>query len=447
MKRFDITDFGAVPGCLCTESIQKALDIAAEQHGTVVVPAGEFISGSLNMKDASLYLEKDAVLKASGNMDDYQLTGYSHNEMGDIYSLLYSMHSEGVTISGEGTIDLNGDSFYNYSEPVPYEGSREPLTAEEMAECTVRYERRPQQPVFFYDCRHITVRGVVILNAPCWTVTFVECSDIRVLDLTINNSLNIPNCDGMHFCSCKDMMVRGCNISSGDDCIAFSGITNWNIPCERAVVSDCIFRSCSKAISIGYMHSIVRDITVTNCIVYESNRACVIMASTGTGLVEHVLLSNLRLDTRVRAGNWWGNGEPICIMSTPHNISRYRDNPPERHWAVSVCGILIQNVVCTGENAAAVISDGHSIEQVHIDQMLFERKDSKNLHIKGHMIDLSPGEQTAVMPDDERAWLYLRGLRNCSVTRCRTALWHGHVLEAYVEDCVNTPVDMIAPAE
>lgn len=442
MKTFDITAYGAMPGTLCTGSVQKAFDDAAVQHGVVVIPAGEFICGTLDMRGASLYLEKGAVLKGSGDIDDYRSTGYMHNEMGDVHALLFCTHAEGVTISGDGVIDLNGSAFYDFSHPLVYEGITKPLTAEELAECTVKYERRPQQPMFFYDCRHITVRDVRIKNAPSWTMAFIECTDIRVLDLTIDNSLNIPNCDGMHFCSCTNILVRGCNISAGDDCIAFTCVTDWNKPCERAVVSDCIFRSCSKAISVGYMHSVVRDITFNNIIVYESNRACVIMASTGTGLVENVIFSNLRLDTRVRVGNWWGNGEPICVMGTPHNNENYRNAPPIKRFDVSIRNILFQNIICTGENVIAVVGEKGSVENVRIDQLIFERKDSKNLHIKGHMIDLAPGEQNAFMPESERAWLYLRGLRECKLTRCDVRPWHGKSLETYITDCENTYVDM-----
>mgnify|MGYP000299592976 CR=1 FL=1 len=39
------------------------------------------------------------------------------------------------------------------------------------------------------------------------------------------------------------VIVRGCNISAGDDCIAISCITNWDKPCEDVVIADCILRN------------------------------------------------------------------------------------------------------------------------------------------------------------------------------------------------------------
>ena len=391
------------------------------------------------------YLEKGAILKASGSYADYSSTGYHHNEMGDVHALLYSMHGADITISGEGTIDLSGHCFYDFDRPVPYKDfydcRLEDLTEAQLSECCVVWEKRPDQPIFFYDCTRVCVRDISIVDSPCWTLTFVECTDVRAIDLTIDNSLRIPNCDGIHFSCCRQMLVRGCNISSGDDCIAFTCITDWNKTCEQAVVSDCIFRSCSKAISIGYAHSIVRDIAISNCIVRESNRACALMANPGTGLIEDVTLSNLRLDTYIYAGNWWGNGEPVCVMSTPHNERHFRDAMPEKRFEVSIRRILFQNLICSGENAIAVIGDGNSVQDVHMDGVFYARKPSRNLAIKGNMIDLAPGYQTAFLPEDPPVWLFVRGVRDCSFSRCRIAPFDGAGQRPLVEESVNVALD------
>ena len=393
------------------------------------------------MGGASLYLDKGAVLKGSGEWSDYRPNGYNHNELGDARCVLYAMNASGITISGEGRIDLNGGAFYDFDRPIASEYDVMPMTPAQLAECTVAREHRPNLPICFVHCDRVTVRDITITDAPCWTLSFLECTDIRVLDLTIDNRLNVPNCDGMHFCGCSDMIVRGCRITSGDDCVAFSSITDWNKPCQRAVVSDCVFRSASKAISIGYMHSIVRDITVENCVVWSSNRAVAMMASAGTGVVENVLLANLRLDARVYAGNWWGHGEPFCLMSVHHDNESYRDAPPETRPEAGIRHVQIRGAICTGENACAMVSDDGSISDVQIHGLSFRRMDSANLPLRGHMIDLAPGAQTAYLPDDERCWLYLRGVRDSAVTGVRTLPWHGRPLEVYKENCVNVEVE------
>jgi len=67
---------------LNTESIQKAIDLCAENGGgSVEVPAGTFLTGTIWLKShVELYLSQGAVLKASSNMDDYnELDAYPQN--------------------------------------------------------------------------------------------------------------------------------------------------------------------------------------------------------------------------------------------------------------------------------------------------------------------------------------------------------------------------------
>lgn len=434
---YSILDFGAVPGQVCTQAIQNAIDEADRHHGTVVVPAGEFVSGTLNLKSASLHIEKGGVLKGSGDFADYPFYGYLHTEMGEVHSLLYSRGGTGIVISGEGVIDLNGRAFYHEDRPDIPETSV-PMTQEQIDECTRTYDVRPNQPICFIDCVRVTVRDVTIVDAPCWSMAFLFCTDVRVTDLTVDNPMTRPNSDGMHFCCCSTVSVRGCHISAGDDCVAITGITDWNRPCEKVTVSDCVFRSASKAISIGYMHSIVRDVVISNCVITESNRALVIMASTGTGLVENVLLSNLRLDTRIYAGNWWGNGEPLCFMATPHGYDHYLGPVPAKRYAASIRNIRCENLTMSGENAIGIVGEDGAVENVDLRHFTFQPKHSANLPLRGRIIDLAPGEQTAVFPDDgEVYWLYLRDAKNVKIADYRLGELDGRQPKAYVASCEN----------
>jgi hypothetical protein len=181
------------------------------------------------------------------------------------------------------------------------------------------------------------------------------------------------------------------------------------------------------------MHSIVRDIAISNCIIRESNRAMVFMASAGTALIENVTVSNLRLDTRIRAGNWWGNGEPICIMGTYHNYEGYRDPPPPKRFDVSIRNVLFQNLICSGENAIAVIGENNSVRDIFFDHIIFELKDSENLALKGRTVDLSPGKQNAELPDNgEPYWLFVKGAENVEVRNCTIKPFHGKMPKSHV---------------
>ena len=73
-KRFVVTDFGVVRDStlLQTEALQRVIELAAEAGGTVVIPPGTFLSGSLFFRPGThLFLEKGAVLKGSDDISDY----------------------------------------------------------------------------------------------------------------------------------------------------------------------------------------------------------------------------------------------------------------------------------------------------------------------------------------------------------------------------------------
>ena len=242
------------------------------------------------------------------------------------------------------------------------------------------------------------VRGIKIIDAPCWTISFHECENIKVIGLTIDTDLNMPNNDGMHFCSCKGVIVSDCNISSGDDCIAISGITNWEKPCENIVITNCILRSCSKAIVIGYIYSCVRNVAISNCIIKESNRGLCIMCNDESSLVENVRVTNMIIDTVIRAGNWWGNGEPIFMMAVKHDYHIAANQHPEYKTDCAIRNVCIDGVSCTGENAIGIIGQNGNIREVELKNINYVRKPSKNLSLKGETFDFSPGRVDVDIP-------------------------------------------------
>ena len=380
-----------------TESIQAAVDRASETREAVMIPCGVFITGTVNLKGTSLYLESGAVLKGSEDLDDYPEQDYIHNELGALRAMLIIRDCDHVTIEGSGTIDFSGRAFYDTSaRNVP--DSRVPFNDEQISECTYPIGQRPNECLFFHNSQNIVVRGIKIIDAPCWTISFHECENIKVIGLTIDTDLNMPNNDGMHFCSCKGVIVSDCNISSGDDCIAISGITNWEKPCENIVITNCILRSCSKAIVIGYIYSCVRNVAISNCIIKESNRGLCIMCNDESSLVENVRVTNMIIDTVIRAGNWWGNGEPIFMMAVKHDYHIAANQHPEYKTDCAIRNVCIDGVSCTGENAIGIIGQNGNIREVELKNINYVRKPSKNLSLKGETFDFSPGRVDVDIP-------------------------------------------------
>ena len=102
---FALYVFGLTPD---TEMWQKAIDEKSAAGGGVVeVPAGEYVIGSLMLKDGvELRLAKGARLL--GAVDDRDYVHYD-NPKGDSHaSVIRAIGAKNVAVTGEGTVDGRG---------------------------------------------------------------------------------------------------------------------------------------------------------------------------------------------------------------------------------------------------------------------------------------------------------------------------------------------------
>lgn len=424
----NILDFGAKGdgSTLCTESFRAAIAAALPNKEQVLVPPGTYLTGTIDLKGCSLHVEQGAVVKASSREEDYPPQAYEHNELGTLRAALICLGGENVTLSGRGTIDLSGVSFYDFSKPI-VPPSLVPFTKAQEGECTMTHTWRPSQSIFFHAVKNLTVSDLTVVDAPCWTFSFNECENVKVLGLTIDTSFNVPNDDGMHFCSCNGVLVSDCHISSGDDCIAISGITNWEKPCENIVITNCVLRSCSKAIVLGYIYSHVRNVLIENVVIQESNRGLCFMCSDECGLVENVRVKNMIIDTRIRAGNWWGNGEPIFFMALKHDGNIPANQKPQRKTELSYRNIVVEGITCTGENAIGAVGVGDRYENVVLRNLIMERKPSQNLCLKGSTFDVAPSPEVIAVPP--QAGIYCKGAKGLTLEGMHLAPYQGKPLE------------------
>ena len=110
--------FGAVGDdtTLNTAAIQKAIDAASAAGGdTVIIPKGNFISGTVYLKDkVYLRIKKDGVLKGSTRLVDYPIneltTTRSYTERYTKKAFVYAEGVNNIGLIGEGTIDGNSDN-------------------------------------------------------------------------------------------------------------------------------------------------------------------------------------------------------------------------------------------------------------------------------------------------------------------------------------------------
>ena len=394
-----IADHGAVGDgkTLNTAAIQAAVDdCAGKGGGTVLVPAGVWLSGGIGLKSqVTLRLEAGAVLRGSSRLEDYPPNGFKHRELGDTRSLLWAIHQSDIAIVGEGTIELADRPFFDWEKlRTGLPAAKDPLLEDwQRKQCVVTAGDRPTQPIFFHDCHHVRLEGVTIRNSPCWTVTFSDSEDIQVRGIRIDNNLQIPNNDGMHFCGSKNIVISDCIIRGGDDCLAFTGITDPDSVCERITIANCVLTSRSCAIHLGYSSGKVRDVAISNLVISDSSRGFAIQAG-DHGWVEHVTIDNVVMETRMFAGAWWGKGEPFIISAANSDSARIQ-------------GITISHVRARAENSILVVGQNKNVRDIVLSDWDLAIGYSANAPLYGQEFDLAPAPlRPSFMAKHHIPWIY-----------------------------------------
>lgn len=269
---------------LNTVTIQKVIDqLSADGGGRIVVPEGVFKTGAIFLKaGVELHLEEKAILLGSTEVGDYpkQMTRIEGHFEPWLPALINAKDLQGVKITGAGTLDGNGKPFW-----VAFWKRRA-----ENPRCTNLEVERPRL-LFLENCTDVLVSGVKFKDSGFWNLHVYKCRDVVIENVTITaphgdppkivdieqpwDEISVdraPSSDGIDIDSCQDVVVRGCTISNGDDCIALKGTKGplamedeTSPPVENILVEDCDFQSGHGMITCGSEATIVRNVVVRNC--------------------------------------------------------------------------------------------------------------------------------------------------------------------------------------
>ncbi len=277
----DIREFGASESAAPAANaaaIQAALDAASAKGGAIVaVPPGTFATGTIWLRShVELRLGKGAVLKASSLSGDYNANDefpenfWSAGEEWSGGHLILGYKVEDVAITGEGTIDGGGLSFFGE----PDEDSRFPFYKYGLRLHPLdRAWFRPGPLVAFFLSKGIRLNGVAIVDSPAWTTHFRCCDGVDIRDVSIRNDRTVANTDGFSIDCSRNVAVSGCTVVTGDDAIAIRascGLHAAERPCENIVVENCDFSSCAIGARIGIGSGTIRDVAIRNCVVREA---------------------------------------------------------------------------------------------------------------------------------------------------------------------------------
>ncbi len=223
-----------------TAAIQKAIDTcAAKGGGTVRLDAGTYVTAPIVLKsNIVLRLDKGTTLLGSPDHADYPDKVEFH--LPALQSLVSATNAENVSITGDGTIDGNGESWWKEVRSVQNAG-------------VMGVHPRPRLVVFDH-CKHVRVEGITIQNSPFWQLVPYYCDDVLIRNVRILAPNPSPNTDAVDPFSSSNVRIDHLYADVGDDDIAIkSGAINspgGDDPSRDITITDCTFRH-GHGLSIG----------------------------------------------------------------------------------------------------------------------------------------------------------------------------------------------------
>lgn len=232
-------DFGHVAQGdeLATRAIQAAIDAATQRGGgTVRLSRGDYVSGTLDLRsNVRLEVRKGARLLASLDSKDYPQRVASRptvmdSNMGMNQSLIFAERCRNFGLCGDGLIDGRGTQ-----QNFPGSETTGPT---------------PGRPFLIrvLDCQGVHVQGIHLQDAACWMQNYLNCEDVLIEDITVDNQANFNN-DGVDIDGCRRVIVRNCFINSEDDGLCFKGASET--PLEQVLVENCRVYSTCNALKFG----------------------------------------------------------------------------------------------------------------------------------------------------------------------------------------------------
>jgi polygalacturonase len=296
---WNVYSFGAKGDAktLDTKAIQRTIDQCAQAGGgKVYLHNGTFLTGTIYLKShITLEIEAGAKLLGSPHPSDYPVTETRHPSYhGEWISnrmLIFAEGAENIAITGNGTIDGNGENFIGIDS---LEALRE----------------RPRI-LYLLACNAVKIKDIKLENAASWVQAYFLCSDVLIDGITVDSRENSDiekarfagapgrNTDGLDIVDCRNVRISNCFINSGDDGICLKSLSREEA-CRNIAISNCIITTNASGIKLG-TESVggFQDINISNCSIYDCRLGgvdimCVDGAQTERIVVQNITLRNIK---------------------------------------------------------------------------------------------------------------------------------------------------------
>ncbi len=334
-----ITQFGGVGDgiALNSEAFKKAIDALEKMGGgTLIVPQGIWHTGPIVLKsNINMNLQDGAIILFSDNFDLYPIvhTSFEGLDTRRCQSPISALNAVNIAITGNGTIDGNGDAWrpvkkskltagqwkdllkkggvLNDKKDIWYPSAKSKLGNERSDMNVPRGLTTDQEweevkdflrPVLlnFIKCKNVLLQGVTFQNSPSWNLHPLMCENVTIEGLTVRNPWYSQNGDGLDLESCKNAIITDCSFDVGDDGICIKSGKDADgrkrgMPCENVIVNNCVVYHGHGGFVVGSeMSGGVKNISVSNCQFLGTDVGLRFKSTRGRGgVVENIFIKNI----------------------------------------------------------------------------------------------------------------------------------------------------------
>jgi len=272
---FNIRDFGARNdgSAPATDAFRQAIQAAkAAGGGTVLVPAGQYVSGPIELvSNLTLYFDAGAIVEFPAQRLPFTRGRQQSIEAMTPVPLIGGRNLENVTIAGRGVLKSNNADWMKLfprskgsgSDPGSANGPNWERLLELLEVKTPAPEEAYQaaapelRPSFIrtMDSRNVLIEGLRFVGSPMWTVHLLYSENVVVRDLIIEVYPGVHG-DGLAVDSSRNVRISNCYIDTGDDGIVIKAGKDAdglrvNRPSENISITNCTVHHAHGAVTLG----------------------------------------------------------------------------------------------------------------------------------------------------------------------------------------------------
>lgn len=422
---FNITRYGAVADgqTLNTQAISQAIERCnTAGGGTVLVPAGLWLTGPISLKNnVNLHLAKGALLQFSRRFSDYPIvqTTWEGQESFRCQAPIGGFDLTNVGITGEGVLDGGGDAWRMvkkdkltasqwtkllksggvtnekkdtwYPSEKSLKGNNLPNAGRILNGQTPSIEElesykdfmRPNM-VSLTRCRNVLIEGVTFQNSPAWTMHPLLCDHVSVRNVTVKNPWYAQNSDALDLESCRNGIVEDCVFDTGDDGITIkSGRDEQGrkrgIPTENFIIRHCKVYHAHGGFVIGSeMSGGVRNLFVSDCAFMGSDVGLRFKTARGRGgVVENIYVTDVNMTEipgeAVLFDMYYAAKDPVPQAGESNELPSIKAEPLGE-GTPQFKNFYIKNIICKGAETGILVRGlpEMSIKNINIENAIIE---------------------------------------------------------------------------